>query len=111
MELALDIKTFSKAKEVFIGQCLDRRVGRYLSCLQEEQLFNNQALRANRYLSVVGPDKGIVYWRHRGLTCPEEGGMGDTLGFDGVHLSPRGQYKLYKSIKRALVHMRHLHPQ
>ena len=109
LKLAKKIKTCSTAKQVAIGQNMPRRKGKYIRSIHQEQLYNKNAQRANKYLKVTAPTEDIIYWRHKGLTNPHEGGHGDTLLDDGVHLNPRGQYKLYKSIKGAIVHIRNRH--
>lgn len=109
LEVAKEIKERSTAKEVVIGQSLNRRVGRYLKNPAQADQFNQNAKRANIFVKGLAGEYGVIYWRHRGLTCPEEGGKGDTLCKDGVHLSNRGQYKYFKSIKGAIVNMRNRH--
>ena len=109
VDIAELLKLRTGAKEVCLAQCMYRQVGRYIHSQQAERTFNVNCLRANRYLQVVAPDQGVLYWHHKGLMNPRASGFGDTLGQDGVHLSPRGQYKFYKSVKGAIVHMRNKH--
>lgn len=107
VHLAERIQHLPSVKAVTVGQSMNRRVGKYIRTPAEEKLFNNQAQSLNTFLKRRCADESnVIYWRHKGLTCPSESGRGDTLGADGVHLSQRGQYKFFKSIKGALVHMR-----
>lgn len=105
LEIAKDIKKRTGA-EIAIGPCLERRVGRYIHSHDQADAYNQQATRANCFLKVVASEVGVVYWRHRGLSNWQESGLEDVIGRDGVHLSHRGQYKFYKSLKGAIVHLR-----
>lgn len=105
LEIAQEIKRRTGA-EIAVGPCLERRVGRYIRSQDQADAYNHQATRANRFLKVVAREVDVVYWRHRGLSNWRESGLEDVIGPDGVHLSHRGQYKFYKSLKGAIVHLR-----
>lgn len=100
------------AQFVVLGQCLPRKRGSYLRLRTERQVFsyNGDARKLNNFLKVVSRDNPRVrFWRHKGLTNgPDDSALrrafGHFLSRDGVHLSGRGQYKLYKSVRGAIKH-------
>ena len=83
---------------VLIGQVLLRRgVGIPLSTpnYNRKVLDLNNLIRTT-YTNIRGP---AYYWRHRGLWCSRRG----VLGRDGIHLNRRGQERLFRSIRGAIL--------
>ena len=91
--------TITDAKLVFVCQILRCNQGRYLKTVQEMRKFNDKVDEANAFLKENCGSNGIKFWRHRGMVNPNLEETGAILCPDGVHLSYRGQYKYYKSLR------------
>ena len=97
------IRDASHAHTVVVCQILHRNKvdTRYLTSVEELTKFNNNVDKANAFLKAVSAGyEGIKFWKHKGLCkkcdiflCP-----------DGVHLSAKGQFKYYKSLRGAVVY-------
>ena len=70
-----------------------RVVGVCLVIKRAQPMFNKKVEVLNRYLSVVLDRPRVFVWRHN--DSPSD----DFLLEDGVHLSPCGQYLLYRSYR------------
>lgn len=88
---------------VVVCESLMRRRGRYLRSDRDVETYmsNVHAFNVQLPLSAHGVI-GVKFWRHRGMRFPDESMYGPMLSADGVHLSSRGQYKFYKSIRGAI---------
>ena len=64
-----------------------------------EPVFNERVEVLNRYLRVVIDNPKVFVWRHKILDSPGH----DFLLKDGVHLTPCGQYLLYRSYRGAIL--------
>lgn len=91
---------------VLVCQILKRQLGKYLRTQRQVDTYNQKVRITNDYLKTVSSEHaGVKYWRHRGLTNPDQSqatDVGPALHDNGVHMSPRGQYKFYKSIRGAV---------
>ncbi len=93
------------AKLVMIGQALDRELGSFMPTQQAVDLYNHNAGIFNSYLEVVSEDTpGVKFWKHRGFQEPDLETYGPVIDEDGVHLTPRGQYKFFKSVRGAILY-------
>lgn len=110
LDLAETIRSQTSARFVVVCQCLPREKGRYLRTDGQVRRYNDDAKKANDFLKVVSADRsGVCYWKHKGLSRgPDQPAMRRAFGHficsDGVHLSSRGQYKYYKSLRGAIKH-------
>ncbi len=106
LNTASRIRIASGAETIFVCQLLHRsKVGKkYIRSPEELVLFNKNVDQANYFLRNLSPEHiGVKYWKHKGLSKSS-----DTLCSDGVHLSSRGQFKYYKSLRGAILFgMRH----
>lgn len=90
---------------IFWGQLLYRKRSRRrysrIHNSRQQILFNLQIDTLNRYLKLSLPmfTSNTFYWRHVGAT---RHGL-DWLHMDGTHLNTHGQYKLWRSIRGAIV--------
>ena len=95
LRVALDLVQASGAHLAFVGQITKRTVGTYMSA-EAVQAFQAARLRANNYLPTQAVKyPSVHFWKHHDLERPAI----PFLDPDGVHLNPRGQFKLYKSIR------------
>ena len=68
--------------------------------LRENPHLNKRIRTLTAYLRVVlQPLPFAFYWRHRGFWRTTQ----SFLLYDGVHLNQRGQFKLYRSLRGALI--------
>ena len=98
LRAALDLAQASGAHLAFVSQITKRAVGTYMSA-EAVQAFEAASLRANHYLHTQAVKyPSVHFWKHHGLERPAT----PFLDPDSVHLNPRGQFKLYKSIRGAI---------
>ena len=98
LRAALELAQASGAHLAFVGQITKRAVGTYMSA-EAVQAFEAARLRASHYLRTQAVKyPSVHFWKHHGLERPAT----PFLDPDGVHLNPRGQFKLYKSIRGAV---------
>lgn len=106
LRLAEQTQKVTGAKSVLACESMFRQRGRYLRSQDEVDRYNTNARKFNAYLEVVSADEQCCkFWRHKGMRQPNEemgARYGPILGRDGVHLSRRGMYKYYKSIRGAI---------
>ena len=101
VQLAHHLCLTSGAKGAVICSLMKRKLGRYLSTPCEVDRYNKRVVMANEFLTEVVPgEDNLMFWRQRGLLGP----IGQLLCRDGTHLNAGGQYRLYKSIRGALIH-------
>lgn len=100
LDLAQEVKVRSGARMVMVCTLTRRSLGKYLTSQSQVDKFNREIDRFNAYVRVVGPTfDGLSAWRHSGFREPSI----PLLLEDGVHMNSRGQYKLYKSVRGAMV--------
>ena len=102
IDAAKKIRTLTEA-EVMVCQILQRHQGRYISTVEGVNKFNEKVNVVNEFLKVNCGPISLKYWKHRGMSNPNVANFGDILCQDGVHLSHRGQYKYYKSLRGAVL--------
>ena len=80
---------------VVVCQLLPRSVTRHVPV----EAYNLWVVDANRALTNgLSGDPAISYWRHKGLKRSKS-----SVLLDGVHFNSHGQYKLYRSIRGAVI--------
>ena len=101
VQLAHHLCLTSGAKGAVVCSLMKRKLGRYLSTPCEVDRYNKRVVLANEFLTEVVPGKdNLTFWRQKGLL----GSIGQLLCRDGTHLNAGGQYRLYKSIRGAVIH-------
>ena len=84
--------------QVILGQVIERRgVGIPLAT----PTYNRKVIDFNNLVRAAysNPNGRAFYWRHRGLWNPRR----NVLCRDGIHLNRRGQERLYRSIRGAII--------
>ncbi len=100
LDFAREVKVRSGAKMVMICTLTKRSIGKYLPSQSQVDRFNWHIDRFNAYVKVVGPTfDGLSTWRHSGFREPSI----PLLLQDGVHMNSHGQYKMYRSVRGAMV--------
>lgn len=84
---------------ILLDKCSVSVVGVCQVIPRADEYFNIKAKLLNQYLKGVIDDPRAFTWYHRGLCAPSN----DILLEDGVHLSPKGQYALYRSYRGAIL--------
>ena len=63
--------------------------------------FNSDVDKVNAFLKVMSEEyEGIKFWKHKGLS--RNGSI--SLCPDGVHLSAKGKFKYYKSLRGEVIY-------
>ena len=102
LDAAVKVKKMAGAKWIFVCQILHRKQGRYCPAALDE--YNARVDQANSWLKGNCEQRtGVKFWKHRGMKEPVVQEFGPVVGKDGVHLAPRGQYKLHKSLRGAVL--------
>ena len=79
--------------ELVVATSLPTRVG-------HPDLTPTRTAQCNSTLNrLLEPERGIIYWKHRGLADP----VSPTFQPDGVHLTTWGMVKLYRSMRGAIL--------
>lgn len=79
---------------------MPRHQGPYLVSQEASDKYNIKVKTANAFLKTVLEDEpNLHFWRHKGLSLH----AAHFLASDGTHLNTAGQFKLYKSIRGALI--------
>ena len=109
LSLASLIRGRFQVHTVIIGSILPR----FAASIRTKNVFNEAQAHAYRawaqkvnasLLLHCSQAPGIVAWTHDRFTFPSDKTQGcrQFMGVDGVHLSPQGQFRFYKSIRGAL---------
>lgn len=101
VETAKHLRHSCHTKGVLVCSVTYRGQGRYLPTAHAVETYNEKVHLANKFLKAVIEDEpGLEYWRHKGMSES----IASLLSADGVHVNPAGQFKLYKSIRGAILY-------
>lgn len=103
IKTANKLRTQCNTRGVLVCEITQRSLGRYLPSWAAVQDYNHKVQLANNFLkTVLDQEPGLEYWPHRGMRAQPQ--LQALLCPDGVHVNPAGQFKLYKSIRGAVLY-------
>ena len=99
VELTRQLCTKSGALGGVVCAMTQRYLGTYLVSQSEVDEYNLKIKTANAFLkTMLEHEPHLHFWKHKGITSQ----AAHLVCWDGTHMNPAGQFKLYKSIRGAL---------